>query len=257
MVAEVLQLPFEHIIMTPADTSINPFEFGPFGSRGTYALGSAVIAAAEEAKRKLYEQAAPILKANPEDLETEDGRVYLRGKPETAIPWIAAMGIDRTFVGFGRYETDYTQPNFMMLFVEVEVDVETGEVKLLHVVSTTDVGQIINPPSLESQFHGTFGSAGMDTALFEESVLDKTTGHIMNGNMIDYKWRTFLDFPTFQTVVLETPFPTHRFKAIGVGEITTAPGPSAVLMAISNAIGKRVHDYPATPDRILKVLGRI
>ena len=94
-------------------------------------------------------------------------------------------------------------------------------------------------------------------ALFEESVLDKTTGHILNCNMIDYKWRTFLDLPEFQNVILETPIPSHRFKAIGVGEITTSPGPSAVLMAISNAIGKRFFEYPITPDKILKALGKI
>jgi CO/xanthine dehydrogenase Mo-binding subunit len=79
----------------------------------------------------------------------------------------------------------------------------------------------------------------------------------MNCNMMDYKWRTFLDLPEFQNVILETPVPSHRFKAIGVGEITAAPGPSAVLMAISNAIGKRMTDYPVMPGRILKALGKI
>ena len=107
------------------------------------------------------------------------------------------------------------------------------------------------------QIYGSLGSAGIDTALFEESVLDRTTGHILSGNMMDYKWRTFLDLPEFQNVILETPIPSHRFKAIGVGEISTAPGPAAVLMAISNAIGKRIMDYPATPDKILKTLGKI
>jgi xanthine dehydrogenase molybdenum-binding subunit len=93
--------------------------------------------------------------------------------------------------------------------------------------------------------------------LFEESVLDKRTGRIVGGNMMDYKWRTYLDLPEFQNVILETPIPSHRFKAIGVGEIATAPGPSAVLMAVSNAIGTRIMDYPLTPDKILKVLGKI
>jgi xanthine dehydrogenase molybdenum-binding subunit len=72
--------------------------------------------------------------------------------------------------------------------------------------------------------------------------------------MIDYKWRTFLQLPRFQSVILETPVPTHIFNAIGVGEIVTAPGPSAILMAVSNAIGKRVYDYPLTPDKVLKAL---
>jgi xanthine dehydrogenase molybdenum-binding subunit len=96
----------------------------------------------------------------------------------------------------------------------------------------------------------------VDSALFEESILDRKLGRLLNINLVDYKWRTFLQLPAFQTVTLETPFPTHRFKAIGVGEITTAPGPSAILMAVSNAIGRRMHDYPLTPDKILGALGK-
>jgi xanthine dehydrogenase molybdenum-binding subunit len=145
----------------------------------------------------------------------------------------------------------------MMTFAEVEVDIETGKTDLQRIIAVTDCGQIIDPLVLEGQLQGSFGSAGIDTALFEETVLDKDMGHIMNCNMIDYKWRTFLDFPEFQSVILETPIPSHRFKAVGVGEISPAPGPSAVLMAIYNAIGKRITDYPATPDKILKALGKI
>ena len=167
------------------------------------------------------------------------------------------MGVERTCLGYGRFEPDFTMPNFMMIFVEVEVDVETGKVELLRVVSATDVGQIIDPLALNNQLHGCLGSAGLDSALFEETVLDRKSGRMLNANMIDYRWRTFVELPIFQTVTLETPFPSHRFKAIGVGEIAPAPGPTAVLMAVSNAIGKRMHDYPITPDKILKVLGKV
>jgi len=257
MVAEVLGLPLDYINITPPDTLVNPFEFGPVGSRGTYAIGSAVIAAAQEARRKLLEKAALMLSLKIEDLETEDGMIYVREKPETRIPWIKVMDTFSTFTGYGHYEPDFSMSNFAMIFVEVEVDVETGKVELQHVVVTTDVGQIIDPPSLENQLHGCLGSAGLDSALFEESILDKNTGHILNGNMIDYKWRTFLELPKFQNVILETPVPTHIFNAIGVGEITPAPGPSAILMAVSNAIGKRMHDYPLTPDKVLRALGKI
>ena len=145
----------------------------------------------------------------------------------------------------------------MMIFVEVEVDIETGKAELLRVTGATDVGQIIDPLVLAGQLHGALGSAGIDSALFEETVLDKTSGRILSGNLTDYKWRTFLDLPEFQNVILETPMRTHRFGAIGVGEITPAPGPSAVLMAVSNAIGKRIMEYPVTPDKILKALGKI
>jgi xanthine dehydrogenase molybdenum-binding subunit len=257
MVAEVLQMPLEHVYVVPPDTLLSPFEFGAYGSRGTYAIGSSVIAATEEAKRKLLERAAPILKTNPEDLETEDGKVFAKGKPEVRIPWVAVMGFDYTCIGHGRFEPDFAVPNFLMIFVEVQVDIETGKIEVLRIVTATDVGQIIDPLSLKNQFHGCLGAAGLDSAVYEESILDKATGRILSGNMVDYKWRTFLELPAFQTVTLETPFPTHRFKAIGVGEITPAPGPSAVLMAVSNAICKRLHDYPITPDKILKALGKI
>ena len=79
---------------------------------------------------------------------------------------------------------------------------------------------------------------------------------MLNANMIDYKWRTFAELPVIDNVVLETPFPSHRFQAIGVGEVATAPGPSAVLMAVSNAVGVWLHDYPLTPDKVLRALGK-
>jgi CO/xanthine dehydrogenase Mo-binding subunit len=256
MVAEVLQIPPERISMTPADSLVTPFEFGPVGSRGTYAIGSAVINAAEDARRKILEFAAPKLDAAPEDLDTADGVVFVKGHPEKSMKW-RAMGNDRTILGYGRFEPDFTMCNMMMSFVEIEVDTETGKVDLIRVVNATDVGQIIDPLGLEGQLNGCFGSAGIDSAIFEETILDRRTGHIVNANMIDYKWRTFSELPIIDNVVLETPFPSHRFHAVGVGEVSTSPGPSAVLMAVSNALGTRLFEYPVTPDRILKALGKV
>jgi len=256
MAAEVLQIPPERISMSPADSLVTPFEFGPVGSRGTYAIGSAVINAAEDAKRQLLEMAAGKLNEDPSNLDTEDGVVFVKGKPERSLKW-RAMGNDRTILGYGRFEPDFTMCNCMMSFVEVEVDTETGKVDLVRVVNATDVGQIIDPPGLEGQLNGCFGAAGIDSAIFEETILDRRTGHIVNANLIDYKWRTFSELPVIDNVVLETPFPSHRFHAVGVGEISTSPGPSAVLMAVSNAVGAWLHDYPATPNKILKALGNV
>ena len=256
MVAEVLQIPPERIAMTPADSLLTPFEFGPVGSRGTYAIGSAVINAAEDARRKLLKFAAPKLGADPQDLDTADGVVFVKTNPERNMKW-RAIGNDRTILGYGRFEPDFTMCNFMMSFVEVEVDTETGKVTLIRVVNATDVGQIIDPQGLEGQLNGCLGSAGIDSAIFEETIIDRRTGHIVNANMVDYKWRTFSELPEVEHVVLETPFPSHRFHAVGVGEISTSPGPSAVLMAVSNAVGIWLHRYPVTPDRVLEALGKI
>ncbi len=255
MAAEVLQLPLERIAMSPADTLITPFEFGPVGSRGTYAIGSAVIKAAEDAKRQLLEMAAPRLGADPKDLDTTDGIIYIKGRQDKGIKW-RVMGNDRTILGYGRFEPDFTMCNCMMTFVEVEVDTETGKVSLARVVNATDVGQVIDPPGLEGQLNGCWGSAGIDSAIFEETIIDRRTGHLLNANMIDYKWRTFAELPEMEHAVLETPFPSHRFHAVGVAEITTSPGPSAVLMAASNAIEAWLHEYPVTPGRVLKALSK-
>jgi xanthine dehydrogenase molybdenum-binding subunit len=241
--------------MAPSDSLVNPYEFGPAGSRGTYAIGAAVIRAAEDAKWKLFEHIAPILQAEPGSLDTENGIVFVKDNPDRRKSW-KAMSVDRTIMGLGRFEPDYSLSNCMMTFVEVEVDTETGKVDLVKVVNATDVGQIIDPPGLEGQLNGCLGSGGIDSAIFEETVIDHVTGHILNPNLIDYRWRTFLELPPIGNVVLETPFPSHRFHAVGVGEVATSPGPSAVLMAVSNALGTWLHEYPATPERVLRALDR-
>ena len=257
MVGEVLQVPLENVTQMPSDSLISPYERGPGGSRGTYATGSAIIAAAEDAMKKLLELAAPKLDAAPEDLDTLDGMVFSKKDPEKRISWQVALDMNRTCIGYGRYEADFSLSNCMFSLVEVEVDIESGKVDLLRVVNATDVGQVIDPQGLAGQLNGCLGSAGIDSALFEETVIDRNTGHTLNANMIDYKWRTFEELPPIENVVLETPMPSHRFKAIGVGEIATSPGPVAVFMAVANAIGTWPDEYPVTPERVLKALGRI
>jgi xanthine dehydrogenase molybdenum-binding subunit len=252
MVAEILQLPVEKVSITASDSMFVPFDFGPAGSRGTYAIGSAIIAAAEDARKKLLEMAAPILESTPDGIDTIDAMVYVKKNPEKTIPWVA-VGWNRTVTGFGRFEGDWTMSNCMCSFVEVEVDTETGKVTLLHVVNATDVGKIIDPQGLEGQLNGCLGSGGIDSALFEETIIDGK-GRPLNANLIDYKWRTSAELPPIDNVILETPAPSHRFHAIGVGEISTSSGPSAVLMAVSNALGVWMHDYPLTPEKILKAL---
>lgn len=255
MVAEVLKLPLTSVSLAPPDSLINPYEFGPVGSRGTYAIGSAVIKAAQDARGKLLAKASALLQCEVEELDTEDGFIFRRGDQENKLPW-KATGFDQTYLGYGRFEPDFSVPNFVMLFVEVEVDMETGKIDLKRVVGATDVGQIIDPQSLKNQMHGCLGAAGLDSAIFEELVLDKKLGRILNPNMLDYKWRTFLEMPPFDSIILETPIQTHLFQSVGFGEIVTSPAPAAVLMAVSNAVGKRLTEYPLTPDKILEASGK-
>lgn len=256
-VAEVLQLPLELISITPGDTMVTPVEWGPAGSRGTYAILGAVILAAEDAKKRLFELAAPMLGADSlDDLDTADGIIWRKSDPQKRVDWKAVLNF-RTVMGHGRFDPDYSLSNCMMSFVELQVDTETGKVDLLRVVNATDVGKVIDPQGLEGQLNGCLGSAGIDSAIFEETIIDPTTGCILNANLIDYKWRTSAELPVIENVVMETPMDSHRFHAVGVGEISTSPGPSAVLMAASNAIGQWLREYPVTPERVLKALGKI
>ena len=260
MAAEVLKLPLDHVTASNPDTDTNPFDHSLVGSRGTFTTGTAVIKAAEDALRQLYELASPIMKLKPEEMDTENGEIFEIKNPKNRLNWRRAlggyMGTVTTVLGKGRFDQDFTLSNFLITFVDVEVDTATGKIRLLNVVQSTGCGQVISPAQLDGQLHGAFGSAGLDTAIFEGGMLDQSTGRMMNSNMIDYKWRTFNDLPEFATLSQDTPIPSHRFKAVGVGEIATSPGPSAVLMAVYNAIGVRIMDYPFTPDKVLKALGK-
>ena len=257
MVAEVLQIPMEWVFQAPSDSFISPHERGPGGSRGTYATGSAIIAAAEDARRQLLDLASVYFEVAADQLDTVDGMVFPISDPDAKVPWGKIMGVGRTLMGYGRFEPDFTLSNCMTTFVEVEVDTMTGKVCLVDVVNATDVGQIIDPPGLEGQLNGCLGAAGIDSSLFEETIIDQSTGHMLNANMIDYKWRTFSELPPIANEVLESSFDSHRFRAVGVGEVATSPGPVAINMAVSNAIGAWMREYPTTPERVLKALGKI
>jgi xanthine dehydrogenase molybdenum-binding subunit len=258
LAAEELNVPVERVSLTPPDTLVNPWEWGSTGSRSTYAMGTAVLAAAKDARQKLFQRAAPMLGAKSEDLETKDGMVFVRGVPAgKRLPWVAIMGWENSITGIGHFPDRHNISSYQVHFAEVEVDTETGEVRVLKLISATDCGQIIDPLALQGQIQGFH--PGVDLAIREESVLDITTGRMLNPNMVDYKTRTFNELPDHQFVILETPpnaDPPCPFGAFGVGEPAIPPGVPAVSMAIYNAIGKRFFEYPITPDRILKALGK-
>jgi len=137
----------------------------------------------------------------------------------------------------------------------VEVDLDTGATKILRIVNGTDIGQIVDNRMVRMQLQGGIGSASVDTATFEECVYDVDgTGRMLTNSMLEYKWRTFNEFPVHRAVIEESQIDSFMFKAVGIGEISGAAGASAILMAISNAIGVEVNEYPATPDVILKAI---
>lgn len=256
-VAEVLDCPLENVRLAPCMSEANPFDSGPIGSRCTLTLGTAVTRAAEDALHKVLEAAAKFLHASPDDLFFKDGLVGYKNRPEQRVPTMAFLPFGTTITGYGQYLANYDKSNFNIYFSEVEVDLDTGATKLIDVMVGTDVGQIIDPATLEMQVHGGFGAAAADTGLMDENVFDPTTGRLLTANMVDYKWRTFNDFPTIQANIEESLPEISRFKAVGFGEISGAPGPASMMMAISNAIGVDYCEYPASREGILKALGKL
>lgn len=255
--AEVLNCPIEDVYVTEPDSLTNPTNFGLCGSRGTITTGKAVSRAALDAKHKVQALAADHFHASEDSIEIKDHIAYMRDRPEKSIPIKKLGPQDLNIIGYGRHVEQFDIPSCCMFICEVEVDLDTGAVELKRIVQGTDIGQIIDEKALQMQLQGGIGSACVDTATYEECIYDvKGTGRMLTNNMIEYKWRPFNEFPEHDAVVLESQVDTFMFKAIGIGEISGAAGASAVLMAISNAIGVPVDEYPATPEVILKAIDK-
>jgi len=258
MVAEILNVPLEDVRLTVSDTLISPFTEGQGGSRATRTNGTAVVNAALDLRNKLFEAAALLTRQGEDSLECANYGVQPKSKPELWIPFSKCVPDPMTtLTGFGRFSEDFGVPNFFLTMIEVEVDTETGLARPVDMLGATDCGQIIDPNSAELQCHGGIGSASLDTAFFEEHVLDENIGRFLTYDMINYKWRPFNQFFHFDTCITESKFDTKSFNAVGFGEVAGAAAASAAIMAISNAIGKEILEYPATPDVILRALGKI
>jgi CO/xanthine dehydrogenase Mo-binding subunit len=258
MVAEILDLPLENVEYIDPDSRTSPRNEGLAGSRGTLTCGRAVSNAALEVRRQLFAAAEYKLHYPVDSMECFEGGVRAKSRHEYWIPFKDLVP-DRhlTLTGYGRHDQDFGTPNFFMSYIEVEVDKETGMAKVIDMMGATDCGQIIDPGSAEMQCQGGIGAASLDTALFEENFVDPITGKPLTYDMIQNKWRTFNELPKFDCCLEESQFDTNHFKAIGFGEIAGAAAASATLMAISNAIGIEVKQYPATPDVILTALKKI
>jgi CO/xanthine dehydrogenase Mo-binding subunit len=258
VVAESLDVPYENITIVRPESDINPIGIGLCGSRGTITYGHALANACEDLKQKLFQACEGKLHITSDLMEIRGGYVYSHTMPGNRIP-IKHVQANSTisFTGYGKHVENFSIPSCVMCFVEVQVDKETGKVDVLRLLTATDCGQIMDPAAIEMQLQGGIGAACMDTATFEENIIDPTTGRPMTYNMIESKWRTFNNFPEHESVIMESRPDSFQFNAVGVGEISGASSASAIMMAISDAIGVNVAEYPATPGVILRALGKM
>ena len=245
----------EHVKITTGDTDVAPLTGLSAGSKTIYTVGTAVLQAAEDARRQTLEIAAKELEASLQDLEIENGKVVVRGVPDRGIT-LAAIGrkgnlyMSKVPPVLGMANPAFTQqaPAFAAQLARIEVDPDTGEVTLHDFVVVQDAGKAINPLGVEGQMQGgAVQSLGM--ALTEGLMYDDK-GRLMNASLLDYRKLTAADLPNIETIIVEKPSPAGPFGARGVGEPPIVPAPAAIANAIEDATGVRLTELPMTPERI-------
>src|SRR6185503_8314311 len=264
--AEVLGLDLDHVSAVGRDSHFTPRAGTTTATRQLLMSGNAVLSAAREVRRHLTGAAAALLEAAPADVVLADGRAFVRGAPDRALPLAAvvkaaiadgrpvqalekydapaAPTIDPT-TGQGKAFNDYT---FGTHAVEVEVDEETGQTRVSRLVTCFDAGRVIHRANAEGQLEG--GAVqGLGYALMEEIALDH--GVSRNPHLVDYKIPTTLDAPSIQAVLLESGNGLGPFGAKGLGEPAMTPSIAAVANAVSSALGARVTELPITAERVL------
>ncbi len=284
IVAETLGVMPEDVNIISNDTDICPWDVGVHASRTTYVAGKSALMAAQKVKEQVLEIAAGFvnkkkdkegniqetkLDDNPNNLSIKERMVFSRKDPEKSIPISKILrgahfnkggtvvmaeyffdpnteNLDREFKGNQSETYAYGTHG-----VELEVDRETGKVKILKYIAAHDVGRAINPMLLKGQIYGA-AVMGVGYALTEQLHLEK--GEVMNPNFRDYKILSAKDAIPVEPVIIETIDKDGPFGAKGIGEPGCVPSAPAIANAIYNAIGVRIKDLPITPEKILAAL---
>jgi 4-hydroxybenzoyl-CoA reductase alpha subunit len=271
IVAEVLGVPMEDIRITAADTGLVPLDPGTFGSGVTVRAGNAARLAAQEVREKLHNLVAEKLNAAVEDLVAKDRMIFVKGLPDRgmslkdAIKAYQYADLPMPIVGRAAWFPPATEPttlfkedgnfspnySFMAQAAEVDVNLETGQIKLLKMVTAHDCGRAINPMLVEGQLEGSV-VGGMGQALYENILVEK--GQVMNPSFLDYGFPTFMEMPEIEAIEVETDDPVGPFGAKEAGEGTQLSPAPAIVNAIYDAIGVDFKELPVTPDQILEWL---
>ncbi|MBN1755421.1 xanthine dehydrogenase family protein [bacterium] len=268
IVAEQLGIPYKKVYMIETDTSRVPDSGPTVASRATVMSGNALIKACAPLREILLKRAGIILGQDPQFLIFQDEMIHLEEHPEIAVPLMKViedchhhrenMSHEGWFISPETSwdpETGQGKAYFIYSWAtniaEVEVDIETGQVKVLKITAAHDMGKAINPLLVEGQIEGG-ALQGMGYGLMEEVLVDE--GRIINPNFSTYIIPTVIDAPEFQPIIVEKPFRDGPYGAKGFGELPLMGVAPAVTAAISHALGITLHEIPATPERILEAI---
>jgi putative selenate reductase molybdopterin-binding subunit len=255
--AEALGVGMDKIIMHSADTDSSVFDYGSYASSTTYISGGGVKVAADRVRQQILEVASDMLDCAPEDMSIADSVIYTpRGPSNLTIADIANETLygkhRQQIMAKGDFWTDDSPAPFFAQFIEVEVDTETGQVKVTRAVNVLDLGKAINPALATGQVEGAVMMA-LGYALSEEVKFDEQ-GRVRNPGFVDYKVLSTLDMPKMTTILVEDTEYTGPFGAKSAGEVPTNGMAPAVANAIEDALGIRIRSLPITPEKILRTL---
>jgi CO/xanthine dehydrogenase Mo-binding subunit len=274
IVAETLGVPYDWITYDNSNTDSSPVCTGTFASRATFVAGMAVKKAAEQARAKVLEIAAKELEIDPADLEVTDGEVVARGAPQKKIsvadvaaaatwtygelitgtgaqlkPYVAIVDAESGSVDL----PPHSAISYAACAAEVEVDDETGEVRVTRLVQCYDVGRAINPTLVEGQIQG--GAVmGLGLGVLENCYPYYPSVEHRGGQFGSYLAPGMEDLPQVDTVIIENPSADGPYGAKGIGEMANNPQPPAIAAAVFDAVGVWITELPITPEKVLRAL---
>ena len=284
IVADRLGVTIDRVRVVQGDTEVSPWGLGNYSSRSIIMGGSAARIAADELRAKLLDVAGRMLEVSAEDLELADNAATVKGAPARALPlanvattiYTDCFGREACHVEPGLEATRYfrhdnidhqpevaTQPNLYPTWPNgafvalVDVDIETGKVKVLRLATVHDSGTMINPLMVDANLQGGIAQ-GLGGVLFENLVYD-AQGQLLTGTFMDYTLPTSVDLPAFEIGHVSTPSPFNPLGAKGCGESGVGGPLDAIVSAVENALeplGIRRHllETPLTPDRVWRFI---
>ena len=265
IVAEELGIRVSDVTVANVDTDAAPWDAGTVGSRGILVSGTAAQLAAIDARSQLFKIAAGQLEASPDDLEIVDRQIRVKGSPAKSVSLdsvaTAAHNIIGEVIGRGYFdnlamaaaekEHGSSQP-FTAHACIVEVDPETGTVKILKYVAVHDIGQPIHRAAVEGQIEGA-AAMSIGQALCEQVVFDKN-GRTLNASFVDYLMPTINMMPRIETTLVHGYPGAGPYGAKGAGEIACVPVLACLANAIYNAVGVRIRKLPLSPENVLRAI---
>ncbi len=258
MAADAIGIPADNVhVLSYQDTDVTPFDTGAYASRQTYVSGMAVKETGAILKQKILDYAAGMCKISSDGLDIKDGQIVQKSDGKTIIP-LADVAIESFYslsnskhitAEYTHHCTDNTF-SFGTCFVEIEVDIPVGKVKILDIINVHDSGILINPQQAEAQIHGGM-SMSLGYALSEQLLYDDNAKPL-NDNLLDYKLPTIMDTPELSADFVQTEDPTGPFGNKSLGEPPAIPAAPAIRNAILCATGVPIYQLPMNPQNLVE-----